>query len=187
MAAMVGRCEAQLVAARQAIDETLALMRDFRSDPQGGLKQGGGPARGKARSASEGAGRSSSSSQAAAAPDSSPAPHPFLLYYSEHQGAFRIGNRRVSVTPTEKRILDLLWESAPRPISREWIANTLASRPGSVDTLISNLRKKLDLLSDGRSHIESVRGLGWVLRPELCSLPGDPLPTTFGPGQGETK
>src|SRR3546814_18617882 len=47
--------------------------------------------------------------------------HHLTLNYSLDEDSYKVGRRRLSLTETEKQILDLLWQSMPRPLSREAI------------------------------------------------------------------
>jgi two-component system, cell cycle response regulator CtrA len=91
---------------------------------------------------------------------------------------FRIGRRRLSLTASEQAILRLLWEKGATPVSREAIAEALygsatIANPRGVDVFVSNLRRKLRIAGEGLEPIESVRGKGWRLVPELCEDQGE--------------
>jgi DNA-binding winged helix-turn-helix (wHTH) protein len=140
-----------LIAARQAIDEVLATLEGLGSelDP-------------------------SDFATKAAGGEMSRIEAPFLLSHNAESGGYQMGNRFVHLTDLERAILDLLWRSAPTPLQRDFIADSLRARPGSVEVSVSRIRQKLYLLSNGHSHIESLRGRGWVLRPSACNIPTEP-------------
>lgn len=115
--------------------------------------------------------------------------------------SYVLGSRHVHLTDLERSILDLLWDAAPAPLSRDRIVEKLNARPGSVEVCVSKIRQKLILMSDGSGHIESIRGRGWKLRTALCAFPsrarekdrpiqqdlardGDLVPSTDPDGRG---
>jgi DNA-binding response OmpR family regulator len=167
-AAVVLQCEAELQAARQVIDRVLRRlhsldMRKSEADP-GHLRlpvhDGSGEYTSDAIGMQKASGRPDASAEA-----------PFLLSYCEQGQFYRVGSRRLVLTDMERGILDLLWQNSPKPSSRDFIAAELASSPGSVEVLVSKLRQKLCLLSDGHHFIISMRLQGWALHPPLCDLP----------------
>lgn len=95
------------------------------------------------------------------------------LVHRAEDDSYRLGRRRLSLTDTERQVLDLLWRVMPEPVSREGVLEALyptGPRPaaGTIDVFISKLRQKLKLASGGTDFIESFRGKGWALKPELC-------------------
>ncbi|HEX7858444.1 MAG TPA: winged helix-turn-helix domain-containing protein [Sphingobium sp.] len=95
------------------------------------------------------------------------------LNYRKEDQSYGVGRRRMSLTETERHILDIFWQAMPEPVSREMILTTLyrhGDKPGAgaIDVFVSKLRQKLKLASNGQEFLESVRGKGWALRPELC-------------------
>ena len=95
------------------------------------------------------------------------------LVHRADDDSYRLGRRRVSLTDTEHQVLDLLWRAMPEPVSREGVLEALypsGPKPaaGAIDVFISKLRQKLKLASGGTDFLESFRGKGWALKPELC-------------------
>jgi DNA-binding winged helix-turn-helix (wHTH) protein len=165
-ARIVRRCATELLAARQAIDRTLAFLNLLGADSQSDELSG--------------------AAELAHAPDRLPAPPPsdrapaqggrapstpFLLSFDEPNSSYLLGSRQIHLTDLERSILDLLWAAAPAPLSRDLIVEKLNARPGSVEVCVSKIRHKLILMSDGSGHIESIRGRGWKLRTALCVFP----------------
>ncbi|MDV3458359.1 helix-turn-helix domain-containing protein [Sphingomonas sp. HF-S4] len=103
------------------------------------------------------------------------------LVYREEENQYRVGRRQVGLTESEKRVLDLLWQAMPQPVSRRQLHQALyadgeQATIGIIDVFVSNLRQKLKLASGGRDFIQSVRGQGWALKPEYCrnrAAPGE--------------
>jgi len=72
------------------------------------------------------------------------------------------------LTGAELRVLELLMRSAGQVISREALTEQalgrkLAAYDRSIDTHISNLRRKLGLSSPGDPEIRNIRGSGYLL------------------------
>ncbi len=72
----------------------------------------------------------------------------------------------VDLTPTEFEILLFLIENRPKPMSREQIANSIAtmgedSTLRSIDTHIRNIRSKIDDSAKEPRFIQSVWGIGY--------------------------
>ncbi|HST54347.1 MAG TPA: response regulator transcription factor [Solirubrobacteraceae bacterium] len=82
--------------------------------------------------------------------------------------AVRCGGQLAALTPTEFRILAAL-AARPGDVLRRRELTSAAWPDGAIvhantlDTYIGRLRRKLDLL-DGAQHIDTVRGVGYVLR-----------------------
>jgi len=80
----------------------------------------------------------------------------------------RVADKPVAVTGAELRVLELLMRSAGQVISREAmteqaLGRKLALYDRSIDTHISNLRRKLDLEAGKNPEIKNVRGSGYTL------------------------
>ena len=100
------------------------------------------------------------------------------LIYRKAEESYSIGRRRVALTDSEANILGIFWRSMPEPVSRDTLLATLYPhdhKPGSgvIDVFVSKLRQKLNLASDGREFLESIRGKGWALRPDQCRTEAD--------------
>jgi DNA-binding response OmpR family regulator len=79
-----------------------------------------------------------------------------------------VAERLVALTGAEFRVLELLMRSAGQVISRDSmteqaLGRKLTAYDRSIDTHISNLRRKLDLESDKNPEIKNVRGSGYTL------------------------
>jgi DNA-binding response OmpR family regulator len=79
-----------------------------------------------------------------------------------------VASRPVTLTGAEFRVLELLMRSAGQVISRDSmteqaLGRKLAAYDRSIDTHISNLRRKLDLPSGRYPEIKNVRGSGYTL------------------------
>ena len=86
----------------------------------------------------------------------------------------RAGNP-VQLTPTEYKLCRLLMTNAGRVLSRQQILNHVWNydfdgESAIVETFISSLRKKIDHVEP--RLIETVRGVGYVIRPPAASPPG---------------
>jgi DNA-binding response OmpR family regulator len=80
----------------------------------------------------------------------------------------RIAERPVTLTGAEFRVLELLMRSAGQVISRESMTEQALGRKlvpydRSIDTHISNLRRKLELEAGKNPEIKNVRGSGYTL------------------------
>jgi DNA-binding response OmpR family regulator len=80
----------------------------------------------------------------------------------------RVGEKLVSLTGAEFRVLELLMRSAGQVISRDSmteqaLGRKLAAYDRSIDTHISNLRRKLELEAGTNPEIKNVRGSGYTL------------------------
>lgn len=72
----------------------------------------------------------------------------------------------LDLTSTEFNLLEVLAQHAGTPVSKQELSENGLGRPlarydRSIDVHVSNLRHKLGLLSDGRSPIQTVRGIGY--------------------------
>lgn len=80
----------------------------------------------------------------------------------------RVDGNPVPLTGAEFRVLELLMRSAGQVISRESmteqaLGRKLVAYDRSIDTHISNLRRKLDLPAGKNPEIKNVRGSGYTL------------------------
>jgi two-component system OmpR family response regulator/two-component system response regulator CpxR len=76
--------------------------------------------------------------------------------------------RPLELTSTEFNLLELLARGAGRPVSKRELSEQALSRPlarfdRSIDVHLSAIRHKLGRFADGRSVIQTVRGLGYLL------------------------
>jgi DNA-binding response OmpR family regulator len=79
-----------------------------------------------------------------------------------------VAGKPVALTGAEFRVLELLMRSAGQVISRDSmteqaLGRKLAAYDRSIDTHISNLRRKLDLEAGKNPEIKNVRGSGYTL------------------------
>jgi DNA-binding response OmpR family regulator len=79
-----------------------------------------------------------------------------------------VNGRQAALTGAEFRVLELLMRSAGQVISREVmteqaLGRKLVAYDRSIDTHISNLRRKLDLETGKNPEIKNVRGSGYTL------------------------
>lgn len=77
-----------------------------------------------------------------------------------------VNERELHLTPTEYRLLVYFINSNRRTVSREQIIDgaigyTFAGFERTVDTHISNLRRKLERANDGERHLKTVYGVGY--------------------------
>ena len=91
---------------------------------------------------------------------------PIKLNMANHQ--VRVAGVTVTLTGAELRVLELLMRSAGQVISRESLTEQALGRKltaydRSIDTHISNLRRKLDLEAGRNPEIKNVRGSGYTL------------------------
>lgn len=91
---------------------------------------------------------------------------PVRLNMANHQ--VRVGDRAVILTGAELRVLELLMRSAGQILSREALTEQALGRKlvaydRSIDTHISNLRRKLQLGAAGDPEIRNIRGSGYLL------------------------
>jgi DNA-binding response OmpR family regulator len=80
----------------------------------------------------------------------------------------RVADRPITLTGAEFRVLELLMRSAGQVISRESMTEQALGRKlvpydRSIDTHISNLRRKLNLETGKNPEIKNVRGSGYTL------------------------
>jgi len=91
---------------------------------------------------------------------------PIALNSGMHQ--VRMSGQPVALTGAEFRVLELLMRSAGQVISRELmteqaLGRKLVAYDRSIDTHISNLRRKLNLETGKNPEIKNVRGSGYTL------------------------
>jgi DNA-binding response OmpR family regulator len=91
---------------------------------------------------------------------------PIVLNTGKHQ--VRVADVPVALTGAEFRVLELLMRSAGQVISREAMTEQALGRKlvpydRSIDTHISNLRRKLELEMGKNPEIKNVRGSGYML------------------------
>jgi len=91
---------------------------------------------------------------------------PITLHTGTHQ--VHVADKSVPLTGAEFRVLELLMRSAGQVISREAmteqaLGRKLVAYDRSIDTHISNLRRKLDLEAGKNPEIKNVRGSGYTL------------------------
>jgi DNA-binding response OmpR family regulator len=91
---------------------------------------------------------------------------PIVLNTGMHQ--VRVAGETVPLTGAEFRVLELLMRSAGQVISRDALTEQALGRKlvpydRSIDTHISNLRRKLKLGADTHPEIKNVRGSGYTL------------------------
>ena len=86
-----------------------------------------------------------------------------------------VGDRHVSLTPLEFRLLTAFTENREQVLDRDrlltmvWGSRT-AVFPDQVKVYVGYLRRKLGVRGDGASPIETVRGFGYIYRAD----PGGP-------------
>ena len=91
---------------------------------------------------------------------------PITLHTGTHQ--VHVNGAVVPLTGAELRVLELLMRSAGQVISREAmteqaLGRKLVAYDRSIDTHISNLRRKLDLPAGENPEIKNIRGSGYTL------------------------
>ncbi len=91
---------------------------------------------------------------------------PILLNTGTHQ--VHVAGQPVALTGAEFRVLEILMRSAGQVISRDAMTEQALGRKlvpydRSIDTHISNLRRKLDLEAGRNPEIKNVRGSGYTL------------------------
>ena len=91
---------------------------------------------------------------------------PIVLHTGTH--LVHVAGRLVPLTGAEFRVLELLMRSAGQVLSREELTEQALGRKlvaydRSIDTHISNLRRKLELAAGRNPEIKNVRGSGYTL------------------------
>jgi two-component system response regulator CpxR len=84
----------------------------------------------------------------------------------------RCGETSIALTAIEFRILRVMLESANRIVDRavlcqQGVGRSWKSSGRTLDTHISNLRKKLGPTADGTTRIKAVQGAGYIYRTPL--------------------
>jgi DNA-binding response OmpR family regulator len=77
------------------------------------------------------------------------------------------GGEQLALTTVEFDLLEALMRSAGHIISREELVKSILGRnftpyDRSIDTHVSNLRKKLGHYTDGIERIKTIRGVGYI-------------------------
>ncbi len=83
-------------------------------------------------------------------------------------------NQEFELTSAEFRIIDKLFKQNGNPVSREELTEYALGRAmndfdRSIDTHVSNLRKKLTDLNINEIQVKSVRGIGYALAKSILS------------------
>ncbi len=83
-------------------------------------------------------------------------------------------NKEFELTSAEFRIIDKLFKQNGKPVSREDLTEYALGRAmndfdRSIDTHVSNLRKKLSDLDIKELQVKSVRGIGYALAKNISS------------------
>ena len=83
-------------------------------------------------------------------------------------------NKEIELTSAEFRIIDKLFKQNGKPVSREELTEYALGRAmndfdRSIDTHVSNLRKKLSDLNIKELQVKSVRGIGYALAKNIVS------------------
>jgi DNA-binding winged helix-turn-helix (wHTH) protein len=97
-------------------------------------------------------------------------PHPavFPFRMEPEQRTARIGRRRIPLTESEYKVLELLWEQMPAPVPRQALVDRLYGERDDVseaviDMFIFKIRSKLRAAGCTDAAIKAIRGKGWVL------------------------
>jgi two-component system response regulator CpxR len=91
---------------------------------------------------------------------------PIVLNGGTHQ--VHVAQQLIALTGAELRVLELLMRSVGQVISREHLTEQALGRKlvaydRSIDTHISNLRRKLNFEAGQNPEIKNVRGAGYML------------------------
>ena len=89
-----------------------------------------------------------------------------LFLWDTHLNNVFFQNNKIHLTPTEFKILKLLYTHAEKPVSRDLIRKVLPiqSKPLSsrtIDVHINNIRRKLNDVSNQSNFIHSAYGIGY--------------------------
>ena len=78
---------------------------------------------------------------------------------------------RVSLTETEKRLLSCLAKVPGDVVTREELAGTgdISASDRSIDVQVTRLRRKLEQDPKNPRYLHTIRGQGYVLRPDISS------------------
>ncbi|MDO6386226.1 MULTISPECIES: response regulator [unclassified Uliginosibacterium] len=95
-----------------------------------------------------------------------------VLSLSPEQRRAEWAGQALDLTSTEFGLLEVLARQAGSPVSKNDLSEKALGRPlarydRSIDVHVSNLRSKLGVLADGRSPIQTVRGVGYQYILEL--------------------
>jgi len=86
------------------------------------------------------------------------------------------GGERLSLTTVEFDLLETLVRAAGRIVTREELVKSILGRnfspyDRSIDTHVSNLRKKLGHYTDGVERIKTIRGIGYIYTKQTDASP----------------
>lgn len=141
---------------------------------QGGGISGGGAD--EARGARGGATAAAPTPQAAP-PQAAPPPTPpgtlrlGAVLFESGSGALRAAGGEVPLTASEMRLLRRLASCAGRPVSRQQLVEALGAEaeppePRAVDVQVARLRRKIEPDAAAPRYLLTVRGTGYMLRPD---------------------
>ena len=79
-----------------------------------------------------------------------------------------LNGQLLDLTSTEFNLLDVLFQYAGQPVSKQdlsqyGLGRHLTRYDRSIDVHMSSIRHKLGQLADGRSYIQTIRGMGYQL------------------------
>ncbi|MBF0393475.1 MAG: response regulator transcription factor [Alphaproteobacteria bacterium] len=88
--------------------------------------------------------------------------------YDVARGELRHGDQPVHLTSAESALLAVLAQAPDQILSREELASRTGAsgNPRTVDVQITRLRKKMEDDSRLPRHVQTVRGRGYLLRPD---------------------
>ena len=72
----------------------------------------------------------------------------------------------VRLTSAETRLLQILAGSPGKPITREELTRRSSSNPRTIDVQVTRLRRKIEPDPRAPRYLQTVRGQGYVLRPD---------------------
>ncbi len=92
-----------------------------------------------------------------------------LLVFDSVQGTLRRGETHVPLTVTESKLLSLLLQYVGTPVARTFIAQELGQglNPRTIDVQVNRLRQKIEPFPSQPRYLQSVRGQGYCIRPEI--------------------
>ena len=90
------------------------------------------------------------------------------LTFETSSGTVICGSDEIKLSPRERALLEVLLRQAGRVVVKERLETALSEFNAEVSTnalelVVSRLRKKLDVV-DGRVDLETIRGVGYLLR-----------------------
>ncbi len=93
--------------------------------------------------------------------------------YDLANGVLMRKGEMVSLTTAESALLTALSENAPLPCSREDLVKMCFIEGGerAIDVQVMRLRRKIEQDPANPRYIQTVRGKGYVIKPESISLP----------------